>query len=353
VTTWRALCRTLACGVGLACALARPASAQTTPVVTIVFPPGDTLRSVTPTIVVSTTGFGASDMLRVRLQLDTTGTFTSVLEMDTTVVVPGGDAAIAPSRALSQNARIFARATVVDPASGRQFQSAITRGGVSPFWVTLVTPPTVIGQTVRTRTPRFIWHSPQVNEPPGPWTYTITISNRGQPIFGAVVGSDTSYVPPSDLEVSAVYSWTVAAALQRTVQFTVAGPRTFVVEDPMQSVATTDMFPAFPNPFPGAGDRPFTCIWFDLRNASAVQLDVFDLRGLHVRRIVPNNDVLGPLQPGRYGRARTELNEGCDQRFAWDGTDDRGVYVPEGVYLVRFKADGVQRVRKVLFRGPH
>jgi hypothetical protein len=347
---WRALCRTLACGVGFACAVARPATAQTSSVVTIVFPAGDTLRSVTPTIVVSTSGFGAADTLRTRLQLDVTGAFTASLLLDTTVIAPGGVAAVAPSRPLPQGQRIFARATVVDERTGRQFQSAITRGGISPFWVTLVTPPTVIGQTVRTRTPRFVWHSPQVNEPPGPWIYTITISNLGQPLFVST-GPDTSYVPPRDLEVNATYSWSVAANLPSVGQGTVAGPRTFVVEDTMQTVATTDMLPAFPNPFPSAA-RGITCIWIDLRNASDVQLDVFDLRGLHVRRLLPNNDVLNPLKPGHYGRQRTEFNEGCDARFAWDGTDDRGVYVPEGVYMLRFKADGVQRIRKVVFRGP-
>jgi hypothetical protein len=351
VTTRRFVGRTLRCGLGLVCALARAASAQT-PVVTIVFPPGDTLRSVTPTIVVSTSGFGASDTLRTRLQLDTTNTFSSNLVLDTTVAAPGGVAAIAPTRALPENRRIFARATVVDPPSGRQFQSATVPGGVTPFWVTLVTPPTVIGQTVRSRTPRFVWHSPQVNEPPGPWNYTITVSNLGQPVFGSNVGSDTSYVPPRDLEVSAVYSWSVSATLPRSGQGTVAAARTFVVEDPMQTVATTDMFPAFPNPFPGITLPGVACIWFDLRNESDVQLDVFDLRGLHVRRLVPNNEVPVHLGAGRYGRARTDLNEGCDPRFAWDGTDDRGVYVQEGVYLLRFKGDGVQRIRRVLFRGP-
>jgi hypothetical protein len=78
---------------------------------------------------------------------------------------------------------------------------------------------------------------------------------------------------------------------------------------------------------------------------------VHDLRGLHVRRLLPNGDLAGPLQPGRYGRGRTECNEGCDRRIEWDGTDDRGSPVPEGVYIIYFRADGIVRTKKVLFRG--
>ena len=177
------------------------------------------------------------------------------------------------------------------------------------------------------------------------------IKNLGQNSFVSNVGSDTSYVPPRDLEINAVYTWSVTAALPRSGQASVVpSSLTFVVEDPMQPIAITDMFPAFPNPFPGLVTN-VACIWFDLKNPSAVELDVYSLRGIHVRRLVPNDQFSGTLASGRYGRGRTELAEGCDGRFAWDGTDDRGNTVPEGVYIIRFRGDGVQRTRKVVFRG--
>ncbi|AHG90481.1 hypothetical protein J421_2944 [Gemmatirosa kalamazoonensis] len=351
-TTGRAVRR----GVGMVCALTLavgPAwlAAQGTTVVTVTPPPEDTLRSVTPTFVVSATGFGAGDLVPTRFQLDTSFRFTGPFVLDTTVLARGGAVTVSPTRALPENVRIFARAIVTDPTTGLNFASPITGPKLTPFWLTLITPPTVVGQPVRTRTPRFVWHSPQVNEPPGPWNYTITITNLGQISSFTNVGSDTSFVPKVDLELNAVYTWSVQATLARSGQSTIAAARTFFIEDPMQTVATTDMSPPFPSPFPGI-TRPGTCIWFDLKNASTVELDVFDLRGLHVRRLVPNADVNGTLPPGRYGRGRTETNEGCDPHFEWDGTDDRGVYAPEGVYLVRFRGDGVTRIRKVLFRGP-
>ena len=351
--TWRGALLSCLLLAALGAVPARLAAQTGTPTVTVVLPPEDTLRTVTPAIVVSTAGFAPTQMLRTRLQLDTTLRFTTNLVLDTTVFAPGGAVTISPPFALPENRRIFARALVDDPNTGAVLQSPITGPRFVPFWVTQVSPPTVVGQPVRTRTPRFIWHSPRVNDPPGPWNYTITIKNLGQITFVSNVGSDTSFVPKTDLELNAVYSWSVQASLVRSGQIALSQSTfTFVVEDSTFSIATTDMYPAFPNPFPGVS-RPGTCIWFDLRNASPVQLDIFDLRGLHVRRLVPNADVGGTLPSGRYGRGRTDTNEGCDPHFEWDGTDDRGVYVPEGVYLVRFKGDGVQRIRRVLFRGPH
>jgi hypothetical protein len=46
-----------------------------------------------------------------------------------------------------------------------------------------------------------------------------------------------------------------------------------------------------------------------------------------------------------------EANQGCDTRVGWDGRDGRGRVVPAGVYLLRFRADGIDQRRRILFRG--
>jgi hypothetical protein len=112
---------------------------------------------------------------------------------------------------------------------------------------------------------------------------------------------------------------------------------------------TTLLYQNFPNPFPTATSRA-TCVWFDLRVTGEVRLDVFTLRGVHVRSLVPGHDVLGRLGPGRYGRGLNGTS-GCDPRFAWDGTGDDGREAPAGVYLIRLRADGRDAVRKALFQG--
>lgn len=346
------LARFLAAVVFVAlCLSGAPVRAQTgVPTVTVtVFGP-ETLRSVTPPFVVNATGFGGVRPLRIRLQVGTDSRLGSVA-LDTTLLADS-IVAIVPNRALPSDSRVFYSATVTDPNSGLTATSPITGPNVVPPWVTPVSPPTVVGQPVRTRSPRFVWRSPAVSEPPGPWSYTLIIITP----LGSVenfVGPDTSFTP-QDLESNAVYRWSVRATLPRSGQGEVVpSPFTFVVEDVMVSIATTELYRPFPSPFPGiVPQNPGTCVWFDLKNESVVELEVTDLRGLHVRRLVPNAEVVGRLAPGRYGRGRTEFNEGCDQRFLWDGTDDRGVYVPEGVYVIRFRGDGVQRFRRVVFRGP-
>lgn len=342
----------LACaGVGVAAP--RRVAAQTTGSVAVFGPPEDTLRSVTPTFTVQIANFPGSRPLRITLQFDTDARFdgTPVVERTVEVTTPGNTFTIAPDRALPQGARLYFRALVSDP-SGVSGVSLAAGPKVVPPWVTPVSPPTVVGQPVRTRTPRFVWRSPQVDAPPGPWRYTVTITSitRGTSIVAPDL-RDTAFIPGEDLEPNAVYSWSIRALLPGTGQaVTSPSPSTFLVEDSDVPVASTELYPPFPNPFPSVLNDA-SCIWFDLRNASFVSLDVHDLRGVHVRRLVPNGEVTGALPPGRYGRGRTELNEGCDRRFEWDGTDDRGQPVPEGVYLIYFRADGIQRTKKVLFRG--
>ena len=111
----------------------------------------------------------------------------------------------------------------------------------------------------------------------------------------------------------------------------------------------TLLYQNFPNPFPTVASRT-TCVWFDLRAAGDVRLDVFTLRGVHVRSLVPARDFPGRLGAGRYGRGPSS-STGCDPRLAWDGTGDDGSTVPAGVYLIRLRADGKDAVRKALFQG--
>jgi len=112
----------------------------------------------------------------------------------------------------------------------------------------------------------------------------------------------------------------------------------------------TLLYQNFPNPFPTA-DNATTCIWFDLRDAADVRLDVYDLRGNHVRSIVPTAEIGGVMPAGRYGRATPGGSSGCDPRFAWDGRASDGRTVPTGVYLLRMRAGAIDMTRKMLYRG--
>ncbi|RKZ12746.1 hypothetical protein DRQ53_11735 [bacterium] len=74
-----------------------------------------------------------------------------------------------------------------------------------------------------------------------------------------------------------------------------------------------------PNPF-----NPRTVIRFDVMTAGRVRLDIYDVRGQHIRGLV------------------NEVRAAGEQRVMWDGTDDGGLASASGVYLYRLKSgDGV------------
>lgn len=114
----------------------------------------------------------------------------------------------------------------------------------------------------------------------------------------------------------------------------------------------TLLYQNFPNPFPGTGLLA-TCVWFDLAGESDVRIQVLDIRGNVVRTLVPSSEVPGRLPAGRYGRGTGDIPDGfgCDGRFIWDGTGSDGNIVPAGVYLLRMRAGGTEKVRRMLFLG--
>ncbi len=83
-----------------------------------------------------------------------------------------------------------------------------------------------------------------------------------------------------------------------------------------------------PNPF-----NPQTRIAFELHDASPVVVDVFDLRGLRVRRLLQAD-----LPAGRH-------------ELRWDGRDERGLALASGTYVCRMTAAGVvQQMKMMLLR---
>ncbi|MCK5653232.1 MAG: hypothetical protein KAJ42_17725, partial [Gemmatimonadetes bacterium] len=127
---------------------------------------------------------------------------------------------------------------------------------------------------------------------------------------------------------------------------TSAGP--FVVTSRSRPPKTI-LYQNFPNPFPRTDlDVENTRIWFDLANASEVDLAIYDVRGRLVRRLIPGPGCSSVrLEPGPYGREGT-MPDPCVV-LTWDGRDDRGRRVGPGVYLLRLKADGVEEIRRIVF----
>ncbi|MEP7027043.1 MAG: FlgD immunoglobulin-like domain containing protein [Candidatus Eisenbacteria bacterium] len=87
----------------------------------------------------------------------------------------------------------------------------------------------------------------------------------------------------------------------------------------------TRLNPARPAPF-----RASTTLSFELARAGAVKLDLFDLRGAHIRT----------LASGWYAAGHSEV--------VWRGDDESGRQMPAGVYLARFQAGGFSGTQRLV-----
>ncbi|MBN2103814.1 T9SS type A sorting domain-containing protein [bacterium] len=88
----------------------------------------------------------------------------------------------------------------------------------------------------------------------------------------------------------------------------------------------TEMKKAYPNPF-----NPKTFISYQLSKDTRVEISVFDLLGRRLRTL---HD--GPQFAGSY-------------QVYWSGTNENGINVPSGAYIIRMQTDRITQVQKVLF----
>jgi hypothetical protein len=266
---------------------------------------------------------------------------------------------------LPEHATVYFRGRLIDG------QGQVVREDLRSFhvrsWLRLVSPTRRTNDVLFTRQPQFIWSSPGITLPPGPWSYQVSIVNTKT---GAVdqqypdptvkdtllsVGSGLEpgaiFVPPTPLEACTSYSWRVTARATNGSsrdQVTVSSPGTFVIQTAECPTATI-FYQNFPNPFGRGGPSDVTCFWFDLARDADVKLTIYDIRLRVVRSIVPGTGSTR-FAAGAYGRQGSS-GGGCDARFSWDGRDNNGRAVPSGVYIAAFEADGVRTTKKILFLG--
>ena len=238
-------------------------------------------------------------------------------------------------------------------------------------WLRLVTPTRRSNDVLFTRQPTFVWSTPGVTLPPGPWNYSLSIVNTKTGTVDQEYVSPTvrdtlvacseqapscresaaAFTLPNPLEACTSYSWRVTARAANGAakdQVTVASPGTFVIQTAECPTATI-FYQNFPNPFGHGGMSDVTCFWFDLARESDVKLTIYDIRLRVVRSIIPGAGS-GRYPAGAHGRQGVG-GGACDPRFSWDGRDGAGRPVPSGVYIAAFEADGVRTTKKILFLG--
>ena len=85
------------------------------------------------------------------------------------------------------------------------------------------------------------------------------------------------------------------------------------------------LFQNFPNPF-----NPSTTIRFNLPTASPVQLKIFDIKGELIKIIVSDEQPAG------------------ENEMIWDGTNNKGIKQPSGVYVYQLNSNSNTDVRKMI-----
>jgi len=221
-----------------------------------------------------------------------------------------------------------------------------------PPWITLTTLNDPAGVTIRDATPLFAWQAAQVHPPFPPMTFDLRVFREdGDAIeLQALDLTETTFEPAQELEFNTPYRWQVMARLAGdSVTVESAGPFV-IVRDEVPAVTT--LFQNFPNPFPNTSiGQSSTCLWFDLARQGNVGLEILDVRGHLVRRLIPAPG-LGPFfTAGRYGRPPMGSVEQCDPRFAWDGTAENGTIAPAGLYLAKLTTPNGNFFRRLVFLG--
>jgi subtilisin family serine protease len=251
-------------------------------------------------------------------------------------------------RPLKPGAPLFWRVDATS-ATGVTASTGLVGPIAIPAWARLTALADSAGSATTEDQPTFTWSPAAIASPPGPFRYDLFVRRNNSEIetFGVGGLTDTTFLLPQPLERNATYRWelVVHAGADTT---RVRAPAPFVVLDASAPPATL-LYQNFPNPFP-TPTRAATCIWFDLASPSAVLLEILDLRGGVVRRLLPSFDFPGVLPAGRYGRGTAGAGL-CDPRVGWDGRADDGRWLPAGVYLYKLKAGGVIQFKRIVYRG--
>jgi hypothetical protein len=248
---------------------------------------------------------------------------------------------------LTEHMVVHMRVQLIDRANAIVADTTLAR----PIqgWVQLLSPPPQPTTNLSSRRVEFRWASPPITFL---WEYDFTVITKGDGRPARSFPKITSNSQTVDLEANTSYTWQITARKQGSpggTEVTVRSPGTFIISTSDQPTATV-AYQNFPNPF-GRGMSPTTCFWFDLATLSQVRLTIYSLNLHRVRNLIPGSSGVSSFIPGIYGRSN-ENKEGCDMQFSWDGRDDNGRFVPPGIYISEFRANGQTTIKKIYFKGP-
>ena len=310
-------------------------------------PPGPVLPTITPRFTLTARGLPLTARpllftLLISRSATADGSFVETIDASSSDSVVN----LIVRRVLPNAITVYWKARLTLP-DGTSIESNVSSARQVPPWLTLITPNSPQGNP-EPRRPRFVWQSARIDPAFGSWTYDLQILNNERTEQSVSGLRDTVFVPSDELQANSPYRWQVRASVVPTGDaVTVRNVASFTISDP-RLPTTTLLYQNFPNPFPSVASFT-TCFWFDVKVGGArVSLDIIDLRGSLVKRIIPQAD----FAAGIYGRGPEGSGNNCDNRFVWNGTASDGRSVAGGIYLARFIAAGSPPLfKKIVFKG--
>jgi hypothetical protein len=142
----------------------------------------------------------------------------------------------------------------------------------------------------------------------------------------SALGADLPNVVVSDLELHDPTRTLIAGTYGRsmwTLDVTAATTAEPVLA--AETRASTRLHPVVPNPAPGG----ISSIRFTVGRKAAISIGIYDVSGRRVTMLLDG------------------WRDAGEHAVSWQGRDERGVAVSDGVYFVRLFGDGVARTRKV------
>lgn len=160
---------------------------------------------------------------------------------------------------------------------------------------------------------------------------TVNDLEQSQKISSMISATNTSqmqnylWIDKENLASGRYYYWLESVDYDGSSDY--YGPVNIFLEDHSADISTIPPVSCisknFPNPF-----NPDTSIIYGLGKAGPVSLEVYNIRGQRVRKLVDAEQ-----QEGWY-------------KLIWDGSDDRQQSLPSGVYYLRLNAEGKHYLRK-------
>jgi hypothetical protein len=154
------------------------------------------------------------------------------------------------------------------------------------------------------------------------YALTPDLSHRIPVMTGDDISDPTGIAFSTDSEYYNAY--VIDFATHRLMKWT--QPNTSVDEENVNLPSEFVLHQNYPNPF-----NPLTTIRYELPKASHVTLVVYNILGQKVRTLVNHTEMAGK------------------KTVRWDGTNDYGVQVATGIYILRIEAAGYVKALKMSF----